>query len=248
MTDGISRLGATKAVIVGGAGAVSGAVFEQLLGQLGPGKVDRLAGLNRYDTAALVAARIKAIHPSLDGTVFVATGLDYPDALAAGPDAWKNSRPILLVKGGVVPTETLAAVTALGSTREVVLGGTGVVPDSAAATIQDALVGRAPFVRLGGVNRYDTAAIVADWSAPGEGLGWVELGIAAGQDFADALSGGPVMGKAGGVLLLTKTNLLPSQTSAALTAHKASVMNVLFLGGTGAVSSAVRNQILDDLQ
>ncbi len=246
--DEIARLGATKAVIVGGTGAVSSTVSDQLTAQLGPGNVDRVAGSTRYGTAAEVAARIKAVHPALDGTVFIATGLDYPDALAAGADAWKNVRPVLLVKGAVVPSETLAAVASLDATREVVLGGTGAAPDSAVALVRTVLAGSKTVLRIGGVNRYDTAAQVAIWSAEGEGLGWEDVGMATGQNFADALGGGPVLGKAGGVMLLTRTASLPPETAAALAAQRATVTRLHFLGGTGAISDAVRIEALSALR
>ena len=246
VADEITRLGATDAVVVGGTGAVSSTVFDSLVTQLGVGHVSRLAGATRYGTAALVAERIKAVHP-LDGTVFIATGLNYPDALAGGPDAWARVRPILLVNGSTVPTETLNEITSLAATRAVVLGGTGAVPDSAANAVQAQLVGQAPPVRLAGVTRYGTAAEVASWSAGGEGLAWTSCGIATGASFADALGGGPAMGSIGGPMMLTAPTTLPTETQTALTAHKSTLGLIRFFGGSGAISPAVRTAVMNAL-
>jgi putative cell wall-binding protein len=236
----ITRLGATDVVIVGGTGAVSPAVFNTLEAQLGAGHVTRIAGASRYQTAALVAEKINEVRP-LDGTIFIATGMNYPDALAAGPDAWAQARPILLVKGATAPPETLAEIESLGADRAVVLGGTGAVSQAAANAVQAKLTGDQTVERIAGASRYDTAARVAAWSAAGEGLSWNTVGLATGGSFADALGGGPSVGKAGGVMLLTQSQTLSPPASAALTTHKLDIFTVRFYGGTGAVSTAVRN-------
>jgi FtsP/CotA-like multicopper oxidase with cupredoxin domain/putative cell wall-binding protein len=246
VADEILRLGATQAVVVGGTGAVSEEVFHQLVELLGTGKVTRIAGATRYATAALVATRIQTLH-ALDGTVFVATGLDYPDAHSASADAWRMVRPILLVKGKTAPPETLSALASLSATRAVILGGTGVVPATVAVTIKAALTGPRTIVRLAGADRYDTSSEVASWSAGGEGLDWKMVGVASGQTFPDALSGGPAMGRWGGVLLLTAPSFVPAATTDALTSNRAAIQEVRFYGGTGAISEPVRTEILGEV-
>ncbi|MFP3471726.1 cell wall-binding repeat-containing protein, partial [Micrococcus sp. SIMBA_144] len=80
----IKRLGASKAIVLGGSGAVSNYVAYQLKG-LGL-KVERISGDDRFETAANIAAR-------LDGDpkkAIVANGLSFPDALAIAPYAAKN--------------------------------------------------------------------------------------------------------------------------------------------------------------
>ncbi len=243
----ISRLGAHHAIILGGAGAVSDAVRVSLEAVVGVGRVTRIAGADRYATAASVAGalkgRLEATNRHLDGTVFVATGIDFPDALSAGPNAWNRTRPILLVQGATVPAATASELDHLGSHRGVVLGGTGAMPNSAVVTILSHL-GPTPTVqRLGGTDRYGTAAVVADWSI-GEGESWSAVGIATGQDYADALTGGPVVGASGGALLLTKTHSVPPVTDGTLAANRLSIYEVLFFGGDGAVSPAVRTSIM----
>jgi putative cell wall-binding protein len=244
----IDRLGATRAVIVGGTGAVSGTVFEQLITKLGGGHVTRIAGGTRYVTAAMVADAIGAVHPVLDGTVFIATGQNYPDALAGGPDAWAKVRPILLVNGASVPASTTAAIASLNATRAVILGGTGAVPASAATTVQNALAGPKTLVRLAGGTRYGTAQEVARWSAAGEGLGWTTVGIATGTGFADALGGGPAMGAVGGPMMLTSPTAASPETLDELAANKATIMDVRFFGGTGAVPTSVRTALMNALE
>jgi peptidoglycan-N-acetylglucosamine deacetylase len=93
----IERLGATHAIILGGTGAVSDAVMAQI-GTTGDIEyVERIAGTSRYQTADAVALRvIDELGAAYDGTAFVATGGNFPDALAAAPLAAAKGWPLFL--------------------------------------------------------------------------------------------------------------------------------------------------------
>jgi putative cell wall-binding protein len=73
----------TTALILGGTGVVPASVQTALEASLGAGNVDRAGGANRYETAAKVADAGVAAGMSWDG-VGIATGTDFPDALAGG--------------------------------------------------------------------------------------------------------------------------------------------------------------------
>lgn len=78
----VEELEATEATIVGGPAAVSEDVADELAG-MGL-TVERLAGDDRYETAKAVAeAALDA--GAQASTTWLATGRDWPDALAAGP-------------------------------------------------------------------------------------------------------------------------------------------------------------------
>src|SRR5690606_23859047 len=66
-------------------------------------------------------------YPSGAPAVFVATGSNFPDALAAAPVAGLTGGPLLLVPPTAAPPGVLAEITRLGADRIMVLGGTGVV-------------------------------------------------------------------------------------------------------------------------
>lgn len=94
------------------------------------GTVRRLSGTSRFATAAAVADDVFS-----DGApaVFLATGANFPDALAGGPPAGLAGGPLLLVNADCAPTETIDAVDRLAPDRLVVLGGPPVVSDAAAS-------------------------------------------------------------------------------------------------------------------
>jgi putative cell wall-binding protein len=230
-------------IIVGGEAVVSAAVESQLSSFVG-GRVIRLAGGNRYETAAAISA---ATFPAGSDIAFVATGLNFPDALAGGPAAAIHGAPILLVTADSVPAATAAELSRLGPSTIVILGGESVV-SPAVASQMSGLTG-ASIVRLAGSNRYGTAAAIsAATFAPFDGSSGVVY-IATGQNFPDALSGGPLVGtrKPGiedplGPILLVGTNLIPPETATELT--RLNPHSIVVLGG----SSVVSNGVLTDLQ
>lgn len=86
--------GAT-ATIVGGEGVVGPTVAAAIDERVG--EVTRLSGSDRYATSAAVAQA--AIASRTPGVVYVATGLDFPDALVAGAAAGDDRGILLLVDG-----------------------------------------------------------------------------------------------------------------------------------------------------
>jgi hypothetical protein len=135
-------------------------------------------------------------------------------------------------------------MVALGVKRVHVLGSNAAVTDAAMTGLP--LVGgvKPTYDRWAGGGRYATAVDIANKS----GLSFAGVGIATGQNYPDALAGGVMQGKLGGVLLLTTTSSLSPDTATALTAHKAEIGTVRYLGSSSAVGSAVRTSITNLLK
>jgi putative cell wall-binding protein len=250
--DEIVRLKGTKAsitaIVLGGTPAVSAAVFSEIDAIAGVTMEPRLFGPNRYATANAVAARtieeMQKKPGGYDGTAFVATGANFPDALGASPLAAKKGWPIYLSNPALGSnTALVATMKAVEVTDAILLGGANVVSDLIRAEL-----GPTYETRLYGPNRYDTAVAVASYGVANAGLSWDRLAIATGENFPDALAGGVLQGKDGSVLLLTPTLSLNANVAAKLSANKASITEVRFLGSTAAVSQAVRNAVVAALQ
>lgn len=120
----LATIDSDRVVILGGTGAISPEVAAAVE-QRGV-SVDRVAGANRYETAAAVSA---ADFEQSD-VVFLAIGEDYPDALAASAIAGDREVPVLLTRTASVPAATLAELERLDPRRIVVFGGDGVVPSA----------------------------------------------------------------------------------------------------------------------
>jgi len=94
-------------------------------------------------------------------------------------------------------------------------------------------------IALSGADRYATAASVAIavFSGPRS------VGVASGETFADALSGGTFEAHRGGPLLLTTGTALPTPTSGYLSNGESTIVNVTIFGGTSAVSIDVQTAV-----
>src|SRR5690606_17227902 len=113
----IDRLNPDEIVIMGGTPTIS-ATVEAALGTMAP-TVTRLGGTNRYHTSVLASQRFA----SSGGTVYIATGHNFPDALAAAPAGAQQNGPILLTSGSGVSSTVLAEIERLAPNRVVLLGG-----------------------------------------------------------------------------------------------------------------------------
>jgi putative cell wall-binding protein len=210
-------------VILGGPGAVS-ATVEARLKTCTMGSVSRVAGSNRYETAATISA---ASFSSSEGA-YIATGLNFPDGLAGGPSAALDRQPVLLVNDAI-PAATRTELARLGVSRVTVLGGPVAVPDGVVASL-NALV---PTTRIAGSDRYSTAAAIAQGAFPSADTVYV----ATGMNFPDALAGVPAAAGDAAPILLVRQNSIPASTAAQLIRLKPTTIKIL--GGEAAVSAGV---------
>jgi putative cell wall-binding protein len=186
-----------------------------------------VAGPDRYGTAAAVAL---AGDPGTGGTVYLASGTGYADALAGGALAAGSGGRLLLTAADALPEVTAEAIVDLHPAHLVLLGGAGTVADEVGAAAAGASPG-ATVDRWSGSDRYATAAAAA---TRGYSAGASTVYLASGTNFPDAVAGGPAAGGARAPLLLTQPGCTPAATLAAVKALGAT--RVVVLGGLGSVS------------
>lgn len=118
----LRRLSPGRILLLGGPASVSSTVADAL-GQIAP--IERVWGADRYSTALAIAKRVfGSDRPGL----MVATGANYPDALAGSAAAVVTRGPILLSRDHGLPPGTDAELTRLGPDTAYLLGGTASVP------------------------------------------------------------------------------------------------------------------------
>lgn len=171
--------------LLGGTAALAPGV-EQAFRNAGL-SVTRIAGADRFDTAVQVARRVNAV----PGTVFVVSGVQFADAMVAGPVAGEQHAPIVLAAPDRLPAATAAYLATVPVARRVVIGGTAAVSDAAASAA-------GADERVAGADRYETSTrVAARWNS-----GASQLSFATGLSFQDALPGSSYSARAGAPLLL----------------------------------------------
>ena len=184
----IKRLGAGNIVLLGGTGMIS-ADQATALGELSyVAGVSRVAGDDRYYTAAKLAQSVWNISKSK--TAVLAYGYSYADALSIGPVAGIKGYPILFTDTNSLPDATSSFLERNGITDVIVVGGKGVI--SAAVVNELSKHGVVNTRRVAGTNRYETSAAVAKTYAFLFGHYAAE---ATGENFPDALAGNVLAAK-----------------------------------------------------
>jgi putative cell wall-binding protein len=234
----IERLGATKAVLLGGEAAIGPEVVSAL-SAAGVTEVRRVAGANRFDTAARVAEELGG------DAVYVAQGAGpdgggWADALAVGAAAAHAGRPILLTATDGLPPETAAALEALDPETAVIVGGTAAVSETVSSAVAAA---GASVTRIGGATRYETSALLAEHGLE-LGLGAASIWVATGRNWPDALAAGPAAARDGAVLLLVDgVDLGLSPATRDWVAARDEARFGWILGGTAAISTDAELQV-----
>lgn len=201
-------------------------------------QVRRHAGANRYATAVEVAKETRYqwnLQGMLQNPVFLADGVNFPDALAAGAAAGRLQGVVLLTQGATLPLETHNYLSTISASRQVfafVVGGPAVQAWSVTP------VGNVAVMPVQGSNRYETAGLLADM-LQGQSQSAI---VASGLNFPDGLAAAPLCAKNRAVLLLTQAAQLPPETRLRLDRLPAGNRSFI-MGGTGAVSDTVAWQI-----
>jgi RHS repeat-associated protein len=201
----LQRLDPSQVFVVGLGSTIQNAVKQALP----TATVTAIVGSDRYDTAARVAAQLKAKLGSIDRVVVV-PGDNYPDGLSVGPLAAKKGWAILLTPAaGPLPTVTYTCYhTTLGVSSALEVGTSVALPDITDLT------------RIIGADRYDTSAQVADYAELLDGKAVFGcVGLATGNNFPDALAVGSYLGSQGGLLLLTNAETVTAPVKAELDGH-----------------------------
>ncbi len=228
-TAELTRLKPQRIVILGGTGSVSNGVASEA-GAYTTGSVTRLAGADRYSTAAAISA---AGFDAGVSVAYVATGLTFADALSGAALAARNHAPVLLVRTDAIPSSTAAELRRLKPGRIVVLGGPGSVSDGVAAGLGGYTAGGV--TRLWGNDRYSTAAAItaAAYAAGAQDTVYVS----SGSVFPDGLAAGPVAGRGADPVLLVRSTSLPTEIAQEL--QRLNPSRVVVVGGPGTVSDGV---------
>lgn len=210
-------------------GGLSGYVASSYLQPFGK----RLSGADRFLTASAIAQE----GWDTADTVVLANGSNFPDALSGAPLAYKLNAPILLTSGKKVELnlDTKDRIKQLGAKKVIILGSEAAVSAQVESTLKKEM--KLEVERIGGKDRYETAALIAKklGGKPEKAI------ITNGSKYPDALAIAPYAAKHGYPILLTKGQDknnkrydLNSHTAKLL--KELNISTTIALGGESAVS------------
>ncbi len=247
VADEIRRLGAERAVVVGGRAAIRPQVEEDLIEQtdVTPDGIERLEGRDRFATAAAIAEYV--IEREDPGAVVLALGHHpvetkaFPDALSASALGAATGVPVLLVEEDALP-EAAADVLASRSWDEAlyVVGGAAAISDDVRRAAEEAA--QRGSERLHGPDRYATSVAVTDERSAITGSSPTTALLATGLNWPDALAAGPASAQRGSAFLLVHPDDLRSSAASHSWLDARELDAGWVVGGTGAVTELVARQ------
>jgi putative cell wall-binding protein len=212
-------------------------IDAQLKGTTEKVVTSRLAGNDRFETSAKVSAEYAPFAPG-NGVVYVANGLDYPDALSAAPAAAVKGGPLLLTWPTSLPAVVKNEIVRLSPAKIVVVGGTGVVSDAVFGELKKL----APAIeRQAGNDRYETSRIVAQKAFGTDGS--ISAFLATGQNYPDALSASAAAAAQAAPVILVNGATAKADTATLNLLKGLHTSYVSIAGGTATVSAGIESSV-----
>ncbi|MBQ9069534.1 MAG: cell wall-binding repeat-containing protein, partial [Eggerthellaceae bacterium] len=221
------RIKPRKVIIVGGTGAISAAVANQIKAATGV-TPKRIFGATASDTAN---ALNMAYEDKWRGeTAFLVTQKSYHDALSIAPIAYAKKMPIFLAKdANTIDHATLRAMDECDIDNVIIVGG----PVAVSKKVENILRANDMSVkRLAGSNAYTTSKAVAQWGVT-QGLSANKMGVATTNGYHDAVCGAALCGKSASVLVLADDK--NSANSSVAKTYKSKIARGYVFGGELAV-------------
>ena len=252
LSDGLAqeldRLGVADVTVVG---SVPSAVDDALVAD---GRRVRRIGV-AGDAVATAAAIARDVGGT--GGVAVLVNRDrFADGVSASALAAGHGWPILLTTTEVVPQVSVDAWRAIGVSRVVLMGGTGVIAANIERFVDDGggcetgAPGSGCVVdRVAGSDRYGTSVAAAQLALADGGRTLGSLLLGTGANYPDTLASGPLAARLAGIALLVDGTGRQGDAASRsfLSANADGVGDVAILGGPGAVTSAADRAIQEAL-
>ena len=189
----------------------------------------RLFGSSRFKTAVNIAND----GWNTSNSIVLASGENYPDALAGSVLAAELNAPILLASKNSIDTDTMNKIEELEPAKIYILGGTAAISEA----VENSLASKYTVERVYGDSRNATAAKIAAKLPVGD-----TIFLVSNANFADALSAGAAASLLGAPILYVNANgTLPQETVEAMEVR--GTTKAYIIGGTAAINSAAESNL-----
>lgn len=226
----VLRLGAKKAIIVGGRESVSSNYFESLE-NLGL-SVKRISGDNRIETALKVSKELNSIKKI--NKVILVNYDSFADALSAGALSGSKNFPIIYTDVNNIDGKVTEFLEDSNISEAIIIGGKNSVSNKVESILSDLDISS---IRIEGENRYITSNAIANRFFKDSKI----VTVASGEKFPDALAGGVLASKLGSPIILSQADNLNSGIIKFISENE--VYKAYVFGGYETISDEVVEEI-----
>lgn len=201
---------------------------------------NRLAGSFRYETAVEVSKT------GCDNSDYVvlARGDDFPDSLSGAALAKKFNAPLLLTNSELLTGVTRDEINRLKAKEVILLGSDDALSQQIEIDLEEKCsIPNEKIHRIGGVDRYETAAKIAEWIGKSPNK---TCFMATGEDYPDALSASSISAIKQMPILLVKgkNGDIPQVVKDTLT--KLGIEKTTMVGQSDVVSSSIEDWLKEN--
>lgn len=205
--DEIKRLKASNVIVIGGESAMPKSIVDQVKAIDSKINVQRIGGLNRYETSLNIAKEIDKINNIT--RVYIGAGNGEADALSISPVAGREKSPIILAKKDGLDADTLKYLKDEKVEDAYFIGGATKLADSLISKVNAKTLKDVSNNRIEGKDRNETNAKVIEKFYTKTQLDGVI--VAKDLELIDALTVGPLAAKKDIPVIIATDELSTSQ-------------------------------------
>lgn len=189
--DEIKRLNPSEVVLIGTDDVTGNNLINILKGSISNLSVNRIGGIDRYETALLIAKEISKYKPIEN--IYVANGFKEADALSVASHAGEEVQPIILTDTYKMEDEVYNWIKSKGIKNAYFIGDEEVVGDNIIEKVNGITSNDVKGNRLGGIDRQETNAKVIEKFY--NESSYNALFVSKSDPLVDALTAGPLAAK-----------------------------------------------------
>lgn len=189
--DEIKRLNPSEVVLIGTDDVTGNNLINILKGSISNLSVNRIGGIDRYETALLIAKEISKYKPIEN--IYVAKGFKEADALSVASHAGEEVQPIILTDTYKMEDEVYNWIKSKGIKNAYFIGDEEVVGDNIIEKVNGITSNDVKGNRLGGIDRQETNAKVIEKFY--NESSYNALFVSKSDPLVDALTAGPLAAK-----------------------------------------------------
>ncbi|MEG0757033.1 MAG: cell wall-binding repeat-containing protein, partial [Raoultibacter sp.] len=201
--ESLLKTGAKQVLILGDENAINDEVASEIATLVG-GSVDRLCGINRYETSDSI---FRYRSGSLWGkTAIIATGVKPADSLSIASLSYAESAPVLLANADGNLTESEKKDLENGGFERILICGDDVSVSTETESYLKNLPSSPEIKRFDGADRYETNSMICDYLVSDWNFTYNNLCVTAGRDgkWPDALCASPFLAENRSVLVIAE--------------------------------------------
>ena len=205
----LKRLNPKKVIVIGGESSVSNKVINELKSILPNAAINRVGGIDRYETSLKIAKEIDNLNPI--NKIYVAGGYGEVDALSIASKAGEEKQPIILMPKDNVDSNSYNWLKNKNLENAYFIGGSAVLSDNVILKINEITSNNVLNNRIYGDDRQETNGKVIEKFYTSSS--YENVLVSKSDPLVDALTAGPLAAKLKSPIVIVGNSVSETQNN-----------------------------------